>query len=154
MLVDLKQCVRDAIEVTSSIEPHDLRTEAFKIILTKLVEINVQLRPNQVPMPNEVRSTNNLTSDSNSDEVPAISPTNSTASNIRLLFSTGWGMKRRSSSEISKALDSNGVPDPKHISTVLSRLVDSKELLRIKQGEVFVFWRNPAYRNLQDQVNE
>jgi hypothetical protein len=153
MLDDLRQCLDDAQEVTSSIEAPELRREAFKIVLSKLLDL--RLRANSTLPANSKASIQNgtvSTTEAKANELPVISPANSTASNVRSIFATGWAASRRTVNEINMALDANGVPDPKHISTVLTRLVESKELLRIKQGDVFVYWRNPVYASSEGEV--
>ena len=140
----MRKCIADAERAVSEIKDPERKIESFKLVLAKLLDLNVgcsneRSRGNtstSIPMNSSEQAVN--------DEVPVISPANGTVNNIRALFSTAWGKGRRTRSEVSGALDKNGIPDPKHVSTVLSRLVDAKELLRIKQGDSFVYWRNPA----------
>ena len=150
---DLKGCIEDAEEATSGIDEPELRRDAFKIILSKLLD--VQLRVSSIQGGNNYVGNLDGTTpivEMEANQFPVISPTNSTVSNIRSIFATEWASRRRTVNEINMALDAIGRPDPKHISTVLSRLVEAKELLRIKQGEIFVYWRNPAYESSQAQV--
>jgi hypothetical protein len=145
MLSDLKQCIADAQEVIADISSPELKIEAFRVVLSTLIDMKVK-KANPSP------ATRSSTQDTpaivpiveNEDELPVISPANGTGNNIRLLFAAEWGNRRRTVTEINQALDANGVPDPKHVSTALSRLIESKELLRIKQNGNFVYWRNPA----------
>jgi hypothetical protein len=144
MIENLKRLVTEAEEIASSAKSPELKQEAFRIILSKMIENGLGSSGSSSESLSS-SPTSDFGSNQNVDgELPVISPTKSTMNNIRELFNTEWGKKRRTVAEINKALDANGVPDPKHTSTMLGRLVDAKELLRIKQDEVFVYWRNPA----------
>lgn len=142
MKEDLKQCVADAQEITSDVDA-ELRVEAFKIVLSKLIDSRLGVLHADT---NSVISKENLVVQQTaiSDDVPVITPNQGTTENVKALFATEWGRKRRTVTEINKALDANAVPDPKHISTVLGRLVSSKYILRIKENDTMVYWRNPV----------
>jgi hypothetical protein len=141
MIEDLKRCITDAQEITSDVTA-ELKVEAFKIVLSKLIDFTLIAQPT---VTDDVLKENTMDQGmTTSDDLPVITPNQGTTENVKAIFATGWGKKRRTVTEINKALDANAVPDPKHISTVLGRLISSKYLLRIKENDTFVYWRNPA----------
>jgi predicted transcriptional regulator len=144
---ELKSYVLEAQEIVSQVKEPELRKEAFRIVLQRLMDTKFSV-PAEIR--DEVRSSkhDNFHNSKNlSDSTPAIHPSDSTAENIRSLFSEQWGKLRHTTAEISQALDANGVPDPKHVSTVLNRLVESRYLQRIKENGTFTYWKNPAGLN-------
>jgi hypothetical protein len=142
MIEDLKRCITDAQEITSDVTA-ELKVEAFKIVLSKLIDFTFIAQPTATS--DILKKENTVGQEmTTSDDLPVITPNQGTTENVKAIFATGWGKKRRTVTEINKALDANAVPDPKHISTVLGRLVSSKYLLRIKEDDTFVYWRNPA----------
>lgn len=153
MLQSIKKCVADAEEATSDIVMPELRVAAFKIVLSKLLDVSVGIGPN---LPHTggtvVHDAARSGSEDKHDGLPVISPTDGLANNVRALFATEWGSKRHAVREINMALEENGLSDPKHISTVLTRLVESRELLRKKEGDAFVYWTNPAGGASKGQV--
>lgn len=75
---------------------------------------------------------------------PVIKVTNSTTDNISALFQSSWGRAPRSLEDVSKALETNGVPDSDPaVGSVLLRLVKKGELRRIKKGDKWQYFRIP-----------
>ena len=72
---------------------------------------------------------------------PVIKPAKSTMENLQAIFNTQWGATPRSLSEVTKALEVNGVPDsPSNITVYLKRLVNRGFLRRIlKDGKYFYY---------------
>jgi hypothetical protein len=141
MLDQFKKSITDAQQLISELEDSELKIETYKLVLSKLIDIRLGLI---TELPKAASQTQRVENSALVNEPPVISPTNSTQGNIRLIFATNWGETRRSAAEVRAALDANGVPDPKHTSTALTRLVEAKELLRIRQNDEFVYWRNPT----------
>jgi hypothetical protein len=72
------------------------------------------------------------------DKVPVIKATRRTRENIVALFSTEWGKKERTSSEVIKALEINSVPDQSGtVRVYLKRLVQKGLLRRTKRGNIY-----------------
>jgi len=77
-------------------------------------------------------------------EYPSIKPSRSTTGNLQALFSTAWGQTPRSLSEVSKALEVNGVPDsPSNVTVYLKRLVAKGFLRRILKEGKYYYYRIP-----------
>lgn len=77
-------------------------------------------------------------------EYPVIKVTNSLTENILALFTTTWGRSSRALEDVSKALETNGVPDSdSSIGATLLRLVKQGHLRRIKRGDKWQYFRIP-----------
>ncbi len=77
-------------------------------------------------------------------EYPAIKPSRSTMENLQALFNTPWGQTPRSLSEVTKALEVNGVPDsPSNVTVYLKRLVARGFLRRIPKDGKYYYYRVP-----------
>ncbi|RLI26671.1 MAG: hypothetical protein DRO52_02165 [Candidatus Hecatellales archaeon] len=77
-------------------------------------------------------------------EYPSIKPSRSTTDNLQALFNTPWGQTPRSLSEVSKALEVNGVPDsPSNVTVYLKRLVAKGFLRRILKEGKYYYYRVP-----------
>ncbi|HID18868.1 TPA: transcriptional regulator [Candidatus Bathyarchaeota archaeon] len=77
-------------------------------------------------------------------EYPSIKPSRSTTENLQALFNEAWGQTPRSLSEVSKALEVNGVPDsPSNVTVYLKRLVAKGFLRRILKEGKYYYYRIP-----------
>jgi hypothetical protein len=77
-------------------------------------------------------------------EYPAIKPSRSSMENLQSLFSTSWGQTPRSLSDVTKALEINGVPDsPSNVTVYLKRLVARGFLRRILREGKYYYYKIP-----------
>jgi hypothetical protein len=77
-------------------------------------------------------------------DYPVIKPTNSLTDNIVALFQTNWGRSPRGLEDVSKALETNGVPDSdSSIGATLLRLVKQGQIRRIKKGDKWQYFMIP-----------
>ncbi|MGI0016218.1 MAG: hypothetical protein ACREBU_22590, partial [Nitrososphaera sp.] len=102
MLESVKKCVADAQDAASEIVIPELRIEAFKIILSKLLDVSFRnkssLSSYNVTGEYEPASSG---AENRNPELPVISPTDGLANNVRSLFATEWGSKRHSVGEVN-----------------------------------------------------
>jgi len=77
-------------------------------------------------------------------DYPVIKPTNSLTDNILALYQTTWGRSPRTLEDVSKALETNGVPDAdSSIGATLLRLVKQGQIRRIKKGDKWQYFMIP-----------
>lgn len=77
-------------------------------------------------------------------DYPVIKPTNSLTDNITALLQTNWGRSPRTLEDVSKALETNGVPDAdSSIGATLLRLVKQGQIRRIKKGDKWQYFMIP-----------
>jgi hypothetical protein len=78
-------------------------------------------------------------------EFPSIKTAKSTSDNIEHLFDTNWGRSPRNASEVTRALESNAVPDSlTNISVYLGRLVKKGMLRRVKRAGKWSYYKLPS----------
>lgn len=151
----LNDIIGEALDATSSIESEEFRLEAFKIILSRLIDSELGVRSSALTQADHVpkvaavetaikENDDNVVNDG-TNEIPMISSAGSAPGNVMVLFDTSWGQKRRTVDEVRAALDANNVPDPK-IAQTLKRLAEQKKLRSFKHNGKLVYWKNPDYK--------
>ena len=152
----ISRCIKEAMNLTNDVSP-DYRLEAFKIILVKLMEVELGL-PNPITTATDLSSkittstlnSESTTLDNGEDEIPIITTVGNAQGNIEALFDMPWGQKRRKVKEIRAALDANNVPDD-HLSQNLNRLTEKKKLRSFRQNGELIYWKNPDYGEAEEK---
>lgn len=147
----IKKCIENALDITEDIRASDYRLEAFKVVLSKLIDLNVgvpiTIKPSITAKKVDSKTVNGTEKEliDAEDQIPLITPVGSAPGNAMALFDTAWGQKRRTVRETSSALDANNVPDS-HLTQTLKRLAEQKKLRSFKQDGELVYWKNPDYK--------